>query len=88
MSLQSMLQHAWYTQDNLSEIKAYSCLAIVYFNLADLKNSRYYHEKTMMQALEPAESRTKMLACQEVLWKLKERDKERVIGYLTEQVVD
>jgi hypothetical protein len=54
MSLQSMLQHAWYTQDNLSEIKAYSCLAIVYFNLADLKNSRYYHEKTMMQALEPA----------------------------------
>lgn len=63
LSLQSMLQHAWYTQDHLQEIKAYSCLAIVYFNLADLKNSRYYHEKTMMQILEPDESRTKALAC-------------------------
>jgi hypothetical protein len=56
--------------------------------LADLKNSRYYHEKTMMQLLEPDDSRTKILACQEVIWKLKEREKERVIGYLNENVID
>lgn len=43
MSLQSMLQHAWFTKNQLAEIKAYSLLAIVYFNLADLKNSKYYH---------------------------------------------
>lgn len=48
MCLQFMMVHAWYIKDNLSEIKAYSCLSIVYFNIADLDNSNYYHEKAMM----------------------------------------
>ena len=44
---QSMLQYAWFNKDIESELKAYSILALTYFNLADLKNSKYYHDREL-----------------------------------------
>jgi len=39
--------------DILSEIRAYNNLATTYFNIADLKNSKYYHEKGLNMYIEP-----------------------------------
>ena len=48
-----MLQYAWLNKDVTNEIKAYNNLAITYFNLSDLKNSKYYHERGFNMLLEP-----------------------------------
>ena len=50
---QTMLQYAWLRNDILSEIRAYNNLATTYFNIADLKNSKYYHEKGLNMYIEP-----------------------------------
>jgi hypothetical protein len=62
-----MLTYAWLTKDFMSELKAYNALAITYFNLADLKNSKYYHERGLNMICEPEDSRIKAVACTELL---------------------
>ncbi len=62
-----MLQYAWLSKDVTSEIKAYNNLAITFFNLADLKNSKYYHEKALNMQLEPSDSRIRLLGVKEIL---------------------
>ncbi len=42
----------------------------------------------MTQSLEPSDSRTKILACSELNWKLQERIKDRVIGYVYSSYAD
>ena len=61
-----MLQYSWFNNDILSEIKAYNNLAISYFNLSDIKNSKYYHQRGLNMITEPDDSRTKEVACQEL----------------------
>ncbi len=61
-----MLQYAWFTNDKASEIKAYNNLAVAYFNIADLKNSKYYHEKGLAMQTEPDDSALKKQACKEL----------------------
>lgn len=62
-----MLQYAWLNKDIASEIKAYNSLAVTYFNVADLKNSKYYHERGLNMVIEPEESRVRFLAVKELL---------------------
>jgi hypothetical protein len=62
-NFQTMLTYSWLNKDFAAEIRAYNNLAITYFNLADLKNSKYYHERGLNCILEPEDSRTKIIAC-------------------------
>jgi hypothetical protein len=68
-----MLQYSWFNNDLAGEIKAYHNLSITYFNIADLKNSKYYNDRYLNMQLEPIDSRIRHLACEELKWKQKER---------------
>ena len=57
-----MLQYSWLNNDSASEIRAYNSLAIAFFNLSDLKNSKHYHERGLNMILEPEDSRVRRLA--------------------------
>ena len=83
-----MLQYSWLNNDFKSEIKAYHNLSITYFNIADLKNSKYYNEGYLTAAMEPLDSRIRYLACKELTWKQKERQNNRIIGFYYSQSVD
>lgn len=83
-----MLQYAWLCKDLPAEIRAYNHLAIVYFNSADLKNSKYYHERGLNMIAEPEDSRTRIIACQEILRARQLREESRMIGMYTTPAVD
>jgi hypothetical protein len=68
-----MLQYSWLNNDLMSEIKAYHNLSITYFNIANLKDSKYYNDRYLTMALEPLDSRIRNLACEELKRKQKER---------------
>lgn len=82
-----MLQYAWLNKDVTNEIKAYNNLAITYFNLSDLKNSKYYHERGFNMLLEPEDSRTRQLACRELTQIQNDVEQSRLIGiYKTTEI--
>lgn len=85
---QTMLQYAWLKADVAAEIRAYNNLAVTYFNLADLKNSKYYHERGLNMIIEPEDSRPRKLACSELLYNQKEREQDRIIQYYHTPSVD
>jgi len=83
-----MLQYSWLNNDLPSEIKAYNNLAVTYFNIADLKNSKYYNERGLNMITEPEDSRVRRLACSEILNNLREKERDKIIGYYYTPSVD
>ena len=61
-------------KDTKAEINAYNNLAVAFFNLADLKNSKYYLERGLNMVLEPADSRTRYIAIQDLQRGSKQRE--------------
>ena len=44
---QQMLLHTWITNDPIQEIKCYDLLSLQYFNISDMKNSKYYNDRAI-----------------------------------------
>jgi hypothetical protein len=61
-----MLQYAWFCNDVPNEIKSYNGLAISYFNLSDLRNSKYYHERSLHLMAEDPKNKLREIAVSEV----------------------
>ena len=49
-----MLKYAWVAENAALEIAAYAGLALTFFNLGDIKNSRYYNFRVQKSKVEPS----------------------------------
>ena len=85
---QAMLQYAWQAKSTAGEIQAYNNLSVVYFNLGDLRNSKFYSDKALNMILEPEESRVRLMACDELAKKVSANSAGKLVDFCVTQSVD
>ena len=60
------------------ELRAYNGLALAYFNLSDITESKYYHQRGSNMQIEPEDSRLKHIAVRDLKWKQSEANANKM----------